>query len=162
MKKAFVAALFVFCLAPFIVFAGGQSEKMASGPSGSISVLSFTKPTSAMQEIVKQFETKYPGVHVNLSDVNSNDVRNAIETYLTSSNPPDVIQWFAGLRTEEFAKNNLLVDISDVWKQNNWESVVSKGFQRLSQYQGKYIFAPTDYAWWAVYYRKDIFKKVGV
>jgi ABC-type glycerol-3-phosphate transport system substrate-binding protein len=34
--------------------------------------------------------------------------------------------------------------------------------QELSKSEGKFVFVPTNYYWWAMYYRKDLFAKLGL
>jgi len=67
--------------------------------------------------------------------------------------------WFAGNRARFFIDKGLIMDISDVWKQEGWNEDYPAGFRALSTVNDKQYFLPTSWYWWAVYYRKDIFEQ---
>ncbi len=115
-------------------------------------------------KIVELFKKKYPGVNMEFNTVDHETFQDtSIRTYLASDNPPDVLTWFAGNRMRAFSSKGLAADIGNVWKDNGWEKSYPKGFQALSKdSSGKFVFVPTSYYWWAVYYRKDIFAKLGL
>jgi ABC-type glycerol-3-phosphate transport system substrate-binding protein len=122
------------------------------------------KPRAFDQKIVDMFKAKYPNVNLEFNTVDHETFQNtSIRTYLASETPPDVLTWFAGNRMRAFSDKGLAADISSVWKDNGWEKSFPKGFQSLSKdSKGKYVFVPTSYYWWAMYYRKDIFQKLNI
>lgn len=121
------------------------------------------KPRAFDAKVVDMFKQKYPGIQMEFNTVDHETFQDtSIRTYLASETPPDVLTWFAGNRMRAFSGRGLAADISSVWKDNNWEKVYPKGFQNLAKDGGKYVFVPTNYYWWAVYYRKDIFQKLGL
>lgn len=156
-KMWLIAALGAFLLA-------AQSQTNLSGPLVFNSNQSDPKPRALDNKIVDAFKKKYPGIQMEFNTVDHETFQDtAIRTYLASDTPPDVLTWFAGNRMRAFSSRNLAMDITDVWKGNNWEKVFPKGFQALSKdASGKYVFLPVSYYWWAVYYRKDIFAKLGL
>ena len=119
-------------------------------------------PRAFDQRIVALFKQKYPGIQVRHTIVAHEDFKQAIRTYLASSRPPDVLTWFAGERMRYFAERGLVADITDLWRKEGWEKVFPKGFQALSKTGDRYTFLPTSYYWWAVYYRKDLFQRLGL
>lgn len=142
----------------------GLSQSNLSGPLIYNSNQSDPKPRAFDTKVVDAFKKKYPGIQMEFNTVDHETFQDtSIRTYLASNNPPDVLTWFAGNRMRAFSSRDLAMDITDVWKSNNWEKVVPKGFQALSKdSSGKYVFLPVSYYWWAVYYRKDIFAKLGL
>ncbi|ULR40232.1 ABC transporter substrate-binding protein [Thermus sp. NEB1569] len=114
------------------------------------------------QKVVALFKQKYPGIQVTHTIVAHEDFKQAIRTYLISNRPPDVLTWFAGERMRYFAERGLVADITDLWRKEGWEKVFPKGFQALSKTGDRYTFLPTSYYWWAVYYRKDLFQRLGL
>jgi ABC-type glycerol-3-phosphate transport system substrate-binding protein len=114
--------------------------------------------------IVELFKKKYPNVDMEFNTVDHETFQDtSVRTYLASDNPPDVLTWFAGNRMRAFSDKGLAANISSVWKDNGWEKAYPKGFQSLAKdTNGNYVFVPTSYYWWAVYYRKDIFQKLGL
>jgi ABC-type glycerol-3-phosphate transport system substrate-binding protein len=119
-------------------------------------------PRQVDADIVKMFQEKNPNISVTHSTVAHEDFKQAIRAYLTSSQPPDVMTWFAGNRARFFIDKGQILDISDVYKSEGWDKSYPKGFQALSTVDGKQYFVPTSYYWWAVYYNKKVFEKLGL
>lgn len=119
-------------------------------------------PRAADAEIVKMFMEKNPNIEVIQSTVAHEDFKQAIRAYLTSSQPPDVMTWFAGNRARFFIDKGQIMDISDVWTKEGWDKSYPKGFMALSTVNGKQYFVPTSYYWWAVYYNKKVFAKYNL
>lgn len=119
-------------------------------------------PRKADEEMVKMFMAQNPNIQVTHSIVAHEDFKQAIRAYLTSSQPPDVMTWFAGNRARFFIDKGQIMDISDVWAKEGWDKTYPKGFQALSTVDGKQYFVPTSYYWWAVYYNKKVFEKYNL
>jgi multiple sugar transport system substrate-binding protein/raffinose/stachyose/melibiose transport system substrate-binding protein len=126
------------------------------------SYMSDPEPRKADEELVKMFMAKYPNVLVTQSIVAHEDFKQAIRAYLTSSQPPDVMTWFAGNRARFFIDKGQIMDISGVWQKEGWNKSYPKGFQALSTVGGKQYFVPTSYYWWAIYYNKTVFAKYNL
>ncbi|MEY4530698.1 MAG: hypothetical protein RLZZ156_1419 [Deinococcota bacterium] len=142
----------------------GAAAVMAQG-SGKLvynSNASDPDPRKFDEGQVARFQKAYPGINVTHNTVDHEGFKTAIRTYLASDNPPDVLTWFAGNRMRAFAERGLAADIGDVWTKNGFTKSFPKGMQELSKSNGKFVFVPTNYYWWAVYYRKDIFAKLGL
>jgi len=123
------------------------------------SSLSDPKPKAALEEVVKGY-TKYP---TTLNTVAIEQFRAQLSTYLTSSNPPDVLTWYAGSVARDYASKGLLLDLSDMWTGNGACAKFSPALKSLSSdANGKQIFVPTNYYWWSVFYRKSAFASWGV
>jgi ABC-type glycerol-3-phosphate transport system substrate-binding protein len=156
MKKWLLAALGAVVAGAAAVTAQGSGvlvyNSNASDPA----------PRKFDEEQVARFQKAYPGIKVTHNQVDHEGFKTAIRTYLASDNPPDVLTWFAGNRMRAFSERGLAADISDTWTKNGWTRTFPKGFQSMSQDNGKFVFVPTNYYWWAVYYRKDIFAKLGL
>lgn len=119
-------------------------------------------PRAADEALVKMFMEQNPNIEVIQSTVAHEDFKQAIRAYLTSSQPPDVMTWFAGNRARFFIDKGQILDISDVWANEGWNESYPKGFQALSTVDGKQYFVPTSYYWWAVYYNKKVFEKYSL
>lgn len=98
---------------------------------------------------------------VTVNTVATSQFRAQLPTYLTSSQAPDVLTWYAGSVTNSFAKEGLLQDVSSVWQSGN-ASKFSAALKDLSTYEGAQYFVPTNYYWWALFHRKSAFEKWGV
>lgn len=123
------------------------------------SSLSDPKPKAALEEVMKGY-SKYP---TTLNTVAIEQFRAQLSTYLTSSNPPDVLTWYAGSVARDYASKGLLLDLSDLWTGNGACAKFSPALKSLSSDgNGKQIFVPTNYYWWSVFYRKSAFAEWGV
>jgi multiple sugar transport system substrate-binding protein len=60
-----------------------------------------------------------------------------------------------------YAKRGLFEDLSGDWQKNGWDSMYAST-KESSSYQGKQYAAPTVYYSWGMFYRKDLFQKVGI
>lgn len=118
-------------------------------------------PRQADEAMVAAFQ-EASGIRVEHSTVGHEDFKQAIRTYLTSDNPPDVLTWFAGNRARFFIDRGLIMDISDVWEEQGWNESYPRGLQALSTVDDKQYFVPTNYYWWAVYYRPSMYEEAGI
>ncbi len=143
-------------------------EKKVEVPAAQKTVMVYNSyasdpaPRAADEALVKMFMDKNPNIQITHSIVAHEDFKQAIRAYLTSSQPPDVMTWFAGNRARFFIDKGQILDISDVWAKEGWDKAYPKGFQALSTVNGKQYFVPTSYYWWAVYYNKKVFAQYNL
>ena len=116
-------------------------------------------PRKAMKELVAQYEEKNPDVDVELNITAHEDFKQAIRVWLSSDSPPDVFSWFAGERANYFIDRGLIMDITDVWEEENLYEKFPKAFQSISIQDDKAYFMPHNYYWWSVFYRESIFEE---
>lgn len=156
MKKWLLVALGAVVAGAAAVTAQGGGNLVYNSDASDPAVRKFDEDQVAM------FKKAYPSMNVTHNTVDHEGFKTAIRTYLASDNPPDVLTWYAGNRMRAFSERGLAADIGDVWTKNGFTKTFPKGMQSLSQDNGKFVFIPTNYYWWAVYYRKDIFAKLGL
>ena len=133
----------------------------AAGGGGLVlqSSLSDPAPKKALQALVKGYKT----TDVTLNTVAIEQFRAQLSTYLSSSNPPDVLTWYAGSVARDYASKGYLLDLSDLWEGDGAAANYSPALKDLStDDSGKQIFLPTNYYWWGVFYLKSSFKEWGV
>ena len=99
---------------------------------------------------------------VQVTNQNQEDYKQAIRAFLQAKPAPDVLAWSAGNRARFFIARDQIAPISDMWAANNYDDVLAPAFNRLAEYQGEKYFLPTDYYWWAIYYRPSLFEQVGI
>ena len=116
--------------------------------------------SSALKQYIADFEAANPDVKVVLNEFESESYKVAIRNFLTSETP-DVALWFAGNRMKFFVDQDLFRDVSDVWEEYGlYDSMASS---RLSvTVDDKQYGVPWGYYQWGMYYRTDIFDKVGL
>jgi glucose/mannose transport system substrate-binding protein len=87
----------------------------------------------------------------------------AFQNRVVAGDPPGARQIVLGLPSAEFVKQGLLSPIDDVAKADNWKQVLAQSVYDLIAYDGRAYLAPIGAhgeSW--VFYRKDIFDKVGI
>jgi multiple sugar transport system substrate-binding protein len=123
------------------------------------SSLSDPAPKAALTKVVGGYKTH----KVTLNTIAIESFRAQLPTYLNSSNPPDVLTWYAGSVARDYARKGFLLDVSDLWSGSGACAGFSSALKELSSgSDGKQIFVPTSYYWWGVFYRKSAFQKWGV
>ena len=117
-------------------------------------------PKKAWTELVEDFKKAHPEVEVEFNTYDHESYKTCIRNWLTSE-PPDVINWFAGERLNTFVSRGLIEDISDVWDANNMHDDFPSSRGPIT-FDGKQHAVPWAYYQWGVYYRKDLFEKYGI
>lgn len=142
---------------------GTGGEEDTGGASSTLTLQnsqSDPKPKAALESLVSGFT----GPKTTMNTVATEQFRAQLSTYLTSSNPPDVLTWYAGSVARDYAGQGLLLDVSDMWTGDGACANFSPALKSLSSTAdgSQQIFVPTNYYWWSVFYRKSAFKKWGV
>ena len=117
-------------------------------------------PKAAFAEVVKQFEAANPDIKVKMNTFDKEAYKTAIRNWLTTE-PPDVVFWYAGNRMKQFVNKGLLEDVSELWEKEDLNDKMSTA-QPAMTIDGKQWGVPTTYYQWGIYYRKDIFQKLGI
>jgi len=120
------------------------------------------EPRRVDEMLVQMFNERNPDTPVNQSTIAHEDFKQAIRAYLVADPAPDVMTWFAGNRARFFIDKGLIMDISDVWESEGWNEDYPKGFRAMSEVDGKAYFLPSNWYWWAMFYRKSVFEENGI
>ncbi|MEP0942522.1 MAG: extracellular solute-binding protein [Rhizobiaceae bacterium] len=118
-------------------------------------------PKKAFEDAVAAFKKANPDINVtvNITDreAHKSSIRNAL-----LNDAPDVITWYPGNRMGPFVDAGLFMDISDLWSSDANLSGKFNAIKATMTRDGKQWGVPYSYYQWGVYYRKDIFDKVGL
>lgn len=117
-------------------------------------------PKAAFEKLIEKFKTEHPLVEVEFKAFDQEGFTTAIRNFLTSE-PPDVVAWFAGERMRTFISDDLFEDISDLWQQEELTDSMSSSLATLTV-AGRQYGIPYSYHHWGVYYRKDLFERYGL
>lgn len=138
---------------------GGGDASGGSGPLTLQSAAADPQPKAALKAVVDDFQA----IDTTINTVAIENFRAQLPTYLTSSNPPDVLTWYAGSVARDYASEGLLLDVSDLWEGDGACASFSDALRDLSSTEdGAQIFVPTHYYWWGVFHRKSAFDEWGV
>jgi multiple sugar transport system substrate-binding protein len=131
---------------------GGGSVSFGSNASDAV-------PKAAYQKVFDAFTAKTK-TQVVVNTVDHNTFQEQINTYLQGS-PDQAFTWFSGYRMRFFADQGLSTDVSDVWAKVG--SQYNDSFKGASTgNDGKQYFVPFYYYPWALFYRKSVFKDLGL
>jgi len=146
--------------------AGGSSSAPGNATSGSISW--WASPINAggndvRQVLIKDFEKKYPNIHVNLvsAPTNTDTNRATLATQISGgSATPDV---FMGdvIWPAQFAAHQLAVPLSDYLPSSYWTQF-APGLAQGATYKGKVYGSPLFEDQGFLFYRKDLLQKEGL
>jgi multiple sugar transport system substrate-binding protein len=117
-------------------------------------------PKAAFAELIKGFEAANPDVKVKINTFDHEGYKTSIRNFLTAQ-PPDLATWYAGNRMAPFVNAKLFEDVSDVWSNEGLNDSLSSAAKSMT-IDGKKWGLPYTYYQWGVYYRKDIFAKLGI
>jgi multiple sugar transport system substrate-binding protein len=117
-------------------------------------------PKQAFADLVKGFEAANPDVKVKINTFDHEGYKTSIRNFLTAQ-PPDLATWYAGNRMAPFVKAKLFEDVSDVWNKEGLNESLASAAKSMT-IDGKKWGLPYTYYQWGVYYRKDIFEKLGI
>src|SRR5947207_1464999 len=162
-RKLFMVAIGV--VVTLLVAACG-STSTAQNPAdqtGTLTVwlMNGSAPQSVVDGVNTDFKAKYPNVTVNVQIQQWSDVTTKLDTALTGSSAPDVME-LGNTLVAKYAANGLLDDItsqkgsfenSGTWLQSLTDSCT---------YQSKLYCVPYYAGSRAVIYRKDMFEAAGV
>ena len=122
-------------------------------------------PKEAFEKMIKKFETENPDVTVEWNLFDHEGYKQSIRNFLTTD-APDVANWYAGNRMRPFVKAGLFEDVSDIWDDSGWQDGALTGSmahaKKSMTIAGRQWGVPYTYYQWGVYYRKDIFEKMGI
>lgn len=154
MKKSL--ALIVACSVAAAAFASGSNELVIN------SYMSDQAPKEAFQKVVDEFQKKNPDIKVTVNTTAHEQFKTLLPSWLTSRQAPDVVTWFAGYRMQAFAERGLLEPINEVFPGGSFEAEFPAAFKGPASFGGNVYFMPQSWYWWAVYYNKDVFARLGL
>ncbi len=117
-------------------------------------------PKAAFTKVIADFEAANPDIKVKWNLFDHEGYKTSIRNFLTAE-APDVAAWYAGNRMKPFVDAGLFEDVSDVWESAGYNETLAASAPSMT-IDGKKWGVPYTYYQWGVYYRKDIFKDLGI
>ncbi len=117
-------------------------------------------PKAAFEAAIEAFEAENPDIDVEFNVFDHEAFKTAIRNFLTTE-PPDVVTWFAGNRMKVFVERDLFEDVTPLWQEHGLDDKMASSRSAMT-IDGKQWGLPYGYYQWGVYYRKDLFEQVGV
>lgn len=154
--KASAAALITSAVLATGAFA---ADKPLSGDMKIFLDTSNPAPRATFEGIIAQFGEMHPDLKIETTIIDRDAYKTQIRNFLTA-NPPDVATWYAGNRMLPYVNTGLFEDVSDLWQGDLAEELAST--KTALTIDGKQWGVPYTYYQWGIYYRKDIFDKLGL
>ncbi len=117
-------------------------------------------PKAAFEAAIAGFKTEYPDIEVTWNIFDHEGYKTSIRNFLTAE-APDLAAWYAGNRMAPFVNAGLFDDVSDVWAEFGLEESLASSAASMT-IDGKKWGMPYTYYQWGIYYRQDIFEKLGI
>ena len=117
-------------------------------------------PKQGFEDAIAQFKEENPDINV-IVNINDREAhKTAIRNFLTAD-APDVTSWYPGNRMAPFTDAGLFQPVDDVWDENGLRETFAAIEPTMTR-DGKTWGVPYSYYQWGIYYRKDIFDKLGL
>lgn len=117
-------------------------------------------PKKGFDDAVALFKSENPDINVIVNNNDREAHKTAIRNFL-SADAPDVTSWYPGNRMAPFVDAGLFHPVDDVWEANGFKEDLAAIMPTMSR-DGKIWGVPYSYYQWGIYYRKDIFDKLGL
>jgi raffinose/stachyose/melibiose transport system substrate-binding protein len=165
-KKTFLVSL-VLLAAACLAFAGGQQGK------GEQVVLKVwdqfmeegaqVGAATAIEQMGKNFEAKYPGVKVERTPMAVEEMTNTLKPALASGKGPDIFYSEVGIGfVGPILKAGYVMHLTDIWQQRGWNDKLYSMARDIPSVAGVVYGIGHELEFVPVYYNKDIFRKVGL
>ena len=115
---------------------------------------------SAFSEAIDGFKAENPDIEVTWNIFDSEGYKSSIRNFL-SADSPDIATWFAGNRMLPYVNAGLFAPITDVWDDYHLSETLQAAESSVTFNDEKWAI-PYTYYQWGVYYRKDLFAKLGI
>lgn len=117
-------------------------------------------PRAAWDYLARAYMQAHPGVTVKINTFDHEGFKTTIRNFLTGQ-APDVVTWYAGNRMAPFVAAGLLEDVSDLWAREGLHASLKPAAASMT-INGKQWGVPYTYYPWGIYYRKDVFARLGI
>ena len=108
---------------------------------------------------IDRFKQRQGNISVSLSWINLYyaPVPSGIKQQFDAEYPVEVATSYIGGDYQRYIRDGRIADISDLWKNEGWDTIFPAPFKQMASLDGKQYFVPMAYQWNPVFYRKDIF-----
>ncbi|TVR04618.1 MAG: extracellular solute-binding protein [Spirochaetaceae bacterium] len=163
MKRTGMLVLLLTLVALFAFAGGGRETGTDAQRTLTInSYMSDEAPRQAFAALVADFEARNPDIRVVVNTTAHEQFKTLLPTWLTSRQAPDVVTWFAGYRMQAFADQGLLEPLTAAFPGTSFQDAFPEAFVRASTHNNTIYFVPQSWYWWAVYYNRQVFDRLGL
>ncbi len=117
---------------------------------------------SGMQDLIREFEAKYPQIKIQENTTSDADYKTALPVVLASTDPPDVFYWYGGKALKQFVDTGLVYNLNDYYDQFGWAEDLDPDSLQVVNYDGTYYAVPTEQSETVIYVNKTKFEEMGL
>lgn len=165
MKRLLVVMLVLFCLLSFS-FGAGSSENTKSEVTQKKNLefyndkmIDYTAKTNFQNKLCEIVPTVNTTINA-ASDVAS--YRTMIQQSIRTDKAPGLFTWWGSKQLESLVKNDLLVDLTDLWNNYLVPQGVSIALAAPFTFDGKIYATPYSVPYQTILYNKKAFTKAGI
>ena len=179
MKKRVLALLLAGVMALGLAACGGDNSANNSTPPASntgstepsdstgeavelslwaFNIGGFTE-ASNWDSLIAAFNEQYPNVTITVNPINYTDGDQLLTTAINSGSAPDIIFEGPERIVGNYARNGLMVDLSDLWEAGG--SDIADGINSVSQLDGTYYLYPLSVAAHCMAINYEVFEAAG-
>jgi raffinose/stachyose/melibiose transport system substrate-binding protein len=161
MKKTIVLLMILFLLGSTALTAAGARETPSAGKTR-ITFWTLSGRQDAVEPIIKEFNAKNPDIEVVAAFYDTDGIKDACKVAASANTLPNM--WFnwGGSLGGFYSDNGLTYDLTEYAEKYNWHDKFNDGAMALCTRNGELTGYPTSYNVLGVYYRKDIFDRLGL
>jgi|GEM_PF-281298 len=115
-----------------------------------------------MTSIITDFNAQSKTCEIIDNTTGHEDFKTQVLVMLAGENPPDVFSYWAGARVQFVVDSKALMELSDFWKAQKLDSVITKGIQGSTQYSGGVYSIPQNFHYVGFFYNPKAFAKAGI
>ena len=155
--KCFIYTLSIF----FCVFKASAKIEMVENNALNIAVTGINGDSrKAYLLIDKKFSQEHPEVTLNFIVYEAERFKKDIASILAKKNTVDVVSWQAGERLFTYARQGLILPITDLWQKNNYGQEYSQSIVDGVSINNQVYAIPIVYSIWGMFYNKSLFKQL--
>jgi raffinose/stachyose/melibiose transport system substrate-binding protein len=160
-KKIASLLLVLMAMSVGMLWARGNADQRGAGKM-TLTIWTLNGRKTALDALVREYNAAHPEVQVAAAYYDTDGIKDACKVVASSKTLPEM--WFnwGGSLGGFYAENDLVYDLTQYARQNNWDRIFSPGVLSLCTLSGKLAGYPTAYNVLDVYYRKDIFAKYNL
>lgn len=113
-------------------------------------------------KLFSQFSEHNPDIHLQIKSHEAENYKANFAKWLKSDKHSDLMYWFSGEKLRSLVKQGLIRNLDQVWQDNHWQQQFSTGAISTVTYQNSQYGLPIHYYPWAIYYKKELFKRLHI
>ncbi|MGW2154093.1 ABC transporter substrate-binding protein [Nonomuraea sp. NPDC001699] len=140
----------------------GGSGSPAANEVSMVHYFSDEGGSKAMAQVLSICE-KQSGQKIKNSPAEQEAFKDAILVQLAGSNPPDLLSYWAGAKTQYLVDQKRLAPLDDMWAKSGLDQAIPENLTKAAAtYGGQKYLLPLDYHYVGMFYNPKVMAKAGI